>query len=79
MASEELRTIIKSRVEAYILDKAESYGAKLKVEVMLSEDQVPVPMSVRITGSISPYGKKMVTQLIREDLGIASEEQVWIA
>jgi len=77
MAYEELGTIIKSRVEAYILDKAESYGAKLQVEVILSEDPVPTPRSVHIRGRISPYGKKMMTQMIREDLGIASEDQVW--
>lgn len=77
MASDELKAIIISRVEAYILDKAESYGAKLQVEVILSEDPVPTPRSVRIRGSISPYGKKMMTQMIREDLGIASEDQIW--
>ena len=77
MASDESKAIIISRVEAYILDKAESYGAKLQVEVILSEDPVPTPRSVRIRGSISPYGKKMMTQMIREDLGIASEDQIW--
>ena len=77
MASQELETIIKSRMEAYILDKAESYGAKLTVEVILSDDQVPTPKSVRISGSISPYGKQMMSRMIREDLGIATEDQIW--
>ena len=78
MAIGELRQIIKSRIEAYILDKAESYGARLTVEVILSDDQIPIPSSVRISGSISPYGKKMLSDMIRKDLGIEVEDQKWM-
>ena len=70
--------IIKTRTEAYILDKADSYGAALKVEVSLSNEQIPKPCSVRISGSISPYGKRQLQNMIREELGIALEEQIWI-
>ena len=77
MAQNELREIIKSRVEAYILDKANNYGAQLTVEVILSEEQIPVPISLHISGNISPYGKKMLSKMISEDLGIGLEDQVW--
>ena len=77
MADQELRGIIKQQVEAYILDKGEMYGAKLTVEVILNDDPMPAPKSVRIQGSISPYGKQSMTRMIQEDLGIDAEDQQW--
>ena len=74
----ELETIIKSKTEAYILDKAVSYGAELAVEVSVDASQIPVPNAVRVSGQISPYGKKQLQQIIANDLGIALEAQTWI-
>ena len=76
MAREAEGDIIKSRVQAYILDKAKSYGAQLNVEVIL--DQSNVPVSVELQGNISPYGKAQLTNTITEDFGIAKEHQLWI-
>ena len=73
----ELETIIKSKTEAYILDKAASYGAELAVEVSVDSTETPVPNAVRVSGVISPYGKKQLQQIIANDLGIALEAQVW--
>lgn len=77
MAREELETIIKSRAQAYILDKADSFGADLTVEVILSSSEIPIPCGVRIAGEISPYGKNRLSQMITEDLAIALEDQIW--
>ena len=76
-AMKELETIIKSKTEAYILDKAASYGAELAVEVSVDTTETPVPNAVRVSGQISPYGKKQLQQMIANDLGIALEAQVW--
>lgn len=76
-AKKELETIIKSKTEAYILDKAASYGAELAVEVSVDTSQMPVPDAVRVSGQISPYGKKQLQQIIANDLGIALEAQIW--
>ncbi len=76
-AREMLADIIKTKTEAYILDKANSFGAELAVEVKVDGSDLPVPCSVRISGSISPYGKKQLENVIANDLGIALEEQIW--
>lgn len=77
MAREELEAIIKSQTQAYILDKADSFGADLTVEVILSSSEIPIPCGVRIAGEISPYGKSRLSQMIAEDLAIALEDQIW--
>ena len=76
-ARQALKDRIKERTEAYILDKARSYGASLSVSVTVSDDDLPVPRSVRLTGHISPYGKQQLTDVIRQDLGIPTEAQQW--
>ncbi len=76
-AAQTLEEIIKSKTEAYILDKAKSYGAELSVEVRVDGSELPVPCAVSIRGSISPYGKKQLEKLIVQDLGIALEDQTW--
>lgn len=70
-------SIIKSQTEAYILDKADSYGAELAVEVSVDGSDVPVPCAVRLSGSISPAGKQSLSRMISEELGIPLEAQIW--
>lgn len=77
-AKDRMQTIIKERAEAYILDKAASLGADIRVELVLSEDALPVPVSVILRGAVSPVGKRRLQEMIRDDLGIALEEQKWI-
>ncbi len=72
-----LREIIKSRTEAYILDKASLYGSELSVSVELSDDSIPVPVSVRLSGAVSPYAKNQLQTILEKDLGIAKEHQLW--
>ncbi len=78
-AREEMAAIIKEQTQAYILDKANVLGASLEVEVILTEDTLPVPKSVRLQGAISPYGKGKLQQILAQDLGIPTEEQIWIS
>ena len=76
-ALKEYAGIIKERTAAYILDKAESLGAELTVEVTLSDDDLLVPCAVTLSGTVSPYAKKVFTKTIVKDLGIQEEEQIW--
>lgn len=76
LAREAKADIIKSEVEAYILDKARQLNGALEVEVLLDEDASPV--EVTLTGTISPYGKGVLSAYMEEELGITRENQTWI-
>ncbi len=69
--------IIKENVTAYILDKAGSSGAALRVEVTLDDSVPPIPCSVKIQGRIAPYEKSLLSDAIEKDLGIKAEDQKW--
>ena len=68
--------IIKSRTEAYILDKAKSMELDISVEVELS-DENSVPCGIKVTGSVAPYEKNILSDYIEETLGIPKENQKW--
>lgn len=78
ITQQELQVIIKKRLEAYILDKAEALNAQLEVEVTLSQDEIPVPTAVRLRGSASPYARTNLQQFLADSMGIPRENQVWI-
>lgn len=69
------QTIIKSRLESYILDKAEGLGVTLTVDILLDEHGLPV--SVQLNGDVSPGAKSRLKSIIAVDLGIPKEAQIW--
>lgn len=69
--------IIKNRTAAYILQKAEALRVEITAEVILSNDVVPIPQKVYLSGSVAPYAKKRLQTVIEQDLGIAKENQIW--
>lgn len=77
-AREAMEEIITEQTAAYILDKADSLGVRLTVEVDLDSGEIPVPCAVRLAGNISPYAKSVLSEYISENLGIGTEEQTWI-
>ena len=77
-ANEATAEIIKSKSEAYILDKASDMGLSIEVEVTVSNDNLPIPSSIRIVGAVSPFAKKQLSNLISCDLGIPEDNQLWI-
>lgn len=79
LAQEYYRSVITQRTQAYILDKAVSLGADIEAEIVLSEDDTSVPKSVTVRGRISPYVKGLLSNWLESELGIATEEQTWIA
>lgn len=76
MAMDSYCSYIKTETEAYILDKADAFGAALSVEVSLKDSGIPD--SVRIFGNVSPYAKGCLQNMIAEELGISKERQQWI-
>ena len=73
---EAYRSVIKAELESYILDKAQTLEAGLKVEITL--DHEGLPEEVRLFGAITPSGKAQLAQILEEELAIAKENQIWI-
>lgn len=69
---------IKQQAQSYILDKAETYGAHLTVEVSVEASGLPVPNGVTIRGDVSPYARSQLQQLIVDNFGISPEAQQWL-
>ncbi len=76
-ARDQTAGIIKSKLEAYILDKANKMQCDIVVEVSVSDDEIPFPTEVEINGSVSPYTKEVLCSYIEDSLGIAREKQRW--
>lgn len=74
------RTIIEDKCAAYILDKAESYGAELSsvsVAAEWSMDGYWYPISCNIAYSCSDDLKESISSSVEAELGIAKERQTW--
>lgn len=66
---------IASELEAYIGDKAESLGVRVRPEVTMERrGGAPVPQRVTLYG---PYSEAL-SELIASELGVAKEKQLWI-
>lgn len=68
---------ISEQTEAYILDKAKTYGAEISAEITVAGEQ-PVPVAVAIRGQFSPYARRQLCELIESELNIPEEDQTWI-
>ena len=77
MAYQAMTELIKEKSQAYILDKAAELDASITAEVTVSEEETPKPLSVVISGQVSPYNRKKLESILETDLGIAKENQVW--
>ena len=73
----QLQDVIKQQCETYILDKALSYQTALRVDIVLSQDDVPVPDGVYLHGNISPYVKSVLQKWLNDEMGIPKENQIW--
>jgi len=74
---DKITEVIKQQVESYILNKASEFGADIKAEITFCQDNLYIPESVTIFGSISPLAKKQLSSVIINELGIPEEFQVW--
>ena len=74
----ELSRIIKSKTEAYILDKAVSCNAEINVDVTVSDDDPPKPCAVTVQViSAAPYARERLKLYIANDLDIPEAQQTW--
>ncbi len=72
-----LAEYIKKTTEAYIEDKARAMGATVQAEVKLTQEEYPVPKSVRLTGTMNMTQQAELSTYLSRDLGIPLEEQEW--
>ena len=79
MARQTRARLIKEQTEAYILEKADDLGMTLQVEVEMGQWEPPVPIAVRLTGEAPDYLRRLLSQIIRQELGIEKEDQEWIS
>ena len=77
LAQEQLHSIIKENLEAYILDKASALQLDVDVDVFLTEELPPTPTSIKITGNASPYNKQVFQTFLSDEIGISKEQQIW--
>ena len=77
IAANALLEDITERMRTYILEKADTLGANIQVELQMSNAIYPTPQRVTIRGDVSPYAKMRLKQVLQE-LGIAEEDQIWI-
>ena len=76
-AADAMASIIKERCEAYILDKANALGIHVTAEIALSDDAIPVPVSVTLSGAVPLNLRLRLEALIQEDMGITKENLQW--
>lgn len=74
---EQLRKIIKEKIEAYILEKALQLDAQVQVNVTCSSINNFAPECIEITGNISPYARKRLQDILKNDFCIPEEKQIW--
>ena len=77
MTEQAISDNISDRVQAYILDKAASYGASITVEIIMDQKDPCIPLSAEIHGTVSPFCKAQLQRIIEEDIGIKRENQQW--
>lgn len=75
MAREAMSDIIKSKTEAYVLDKAEELGASVTINITIGSDCIP--LSACISGEISPETKIKLENILEIEAGITKENQRW--
>ena len=65
-------SIIAENTAAYILDKAEELGAfcQVTVTVAWTQDGLPQPHTVRITGNLTQRQRSELSRILESDLGI---------
>ena len=69
--------MIIDNTETIVENKALEYGVIVTAEVTVSEDDIPIPISITVYGSVSPFIQKQLQEFIRNDLGITEEKQLW--
>ena len=75
---QQICNVIKEQTEAYILEKANALHLNVDVEIILSNDDIPIPKQVYLRGTAGPFAKQQLTSYIADNIGIQEENQIWI-
>lgn len=78
MSRAALSDIIKAETEAYIQDKAAELGAQIDADVVVSNDEFPVPVSAVIRGTVTDQLRNGIQEILSTNVGIAKENITWI-
>jgi len=76
-ANTQAASIIKEELESYILEKAAAMDLTITVQITMTDDFPPLPYSAKLSGSVSPYNKQILSDYISDELGIPEERQIW--
>ena len=77
LAVNSARDSISEQLEAYILDKADSMGLSLDVEVILKQDGSFLPETMTIEGRATKQQTEELLEEITDALGITQEDITW--
>ena len=78
IAHDALTAVIRSKAEAYILDKAALWDADIRVELELSREEPYEPVAARFYGEISDQNKAKLQELLVTEFAIPKEAQTWM-
>ena len=70
--------VITDKTTAYICDKAADLGCELDITVIVSSEAPYPPQEIMLEGNASPYGKKILSDIITTELNIPPEDQIWV-
>ena len=74
-AQAQKEAIIKTRLGAYIVEKADQAGASVSADISLDGDGLP--QAVTVTGALSPAAKGRLKRMLTQELGIPEVRQQW--
>jgi hypothetical protein len=77
LAQDTMKRVIKSKAEAYILEKAAQWDADIQIEVELGLESPYAPVSAKITGEISSQARSAIEDLLANQFEIPKEAQMW--
>ena len=70
--------IISAEIASYVEKKAIELGAEVSIEVELSNEEIPAPVGLEISGNVSPYIRRQLEAFISGDIGLKGEDVRWI-
>lgn len=68
---------MKDNLEKLVLEKSMSMNLKITTDITV-DDTSMLPTEITISGTISPYAKRVLSQFIQDNLGIPEEDQNWM-
>ena len=68
---------VQATAEEYVEKKAASLGATVQARVVVTDEEYPVPYSVRLIGTMSVSQQLDLSVYLSQDLGIPASRQEW--